>query len=393
MLRRLCLVLVPLVGRTWDTDGHAAVGMTVMSGVRGPALTQLKRLLGGKDVVDVAPWSRSVVKKYPQLEHIFENQQDLDPIQEVANCSAFDPTYLCPNKQCLVAATQAFYSKLTGTNSELTSGFKLPVNLKLTDADNIKFLVALIGELHNPARFGYAFNDGGRSVSVTYVDNGRAKETTLFQYWDSDLIQKTIRDRPNFWFSGWTHLNSLGRGFYEEQQRLWKEADAAGRLQLFESWAAESWKASCSRVQRRFAHGKIPDDTQNEQELLVPDKHSYTPSMIFLDFEFVKTKLLTAGIRASIILNSILEGRDAKKLRVGSGVQVQLEQNHALNPNGPSKTRASSLTQWSTNFAINLLIILTVLTTFGCFIKYSGSGAGSAMKSPTGFKGKEKDRD
>eukprot|EP01053_Blabericola_migrator_P009388 Blabericola_migrator_1__9387@NODE_506_length_7963_cov_38_720618_g388_i0_p4_GENE_NODE_506_length_7963_cov_38_720618_g388_i0NODE_506_length_7963_cov_38_720618_g388_i0_p4_ORF_typecomplete_len397_score64_17S1P1_nuclease/PF02265_16/7_9e31_NODE_506_length_7963_cov_38_720618_g388_i067727938 len=358
--------------QAWDTDGHSAIGMTIMSGIKGPALTQLKRLLGGKDVVDVAPWAPAVVKKYPTLERMFNMMQDVDADNEIANCTRFDPTYPCPDHQCLVAATKHFYGRLAANESDATTVFNLPVNLKLTDADNMKFLVALLGELHNPVRYGYTVNDGGRAVPITYIDNGHTKESTLFQYWDSDLVQKTIRDRPNFWFSGWTHLNSLGRGFYEDQQNQWKNADYKERLAIIEKWAAETFQASCTRVQRKFAQSV--DEAKNEKDLLVPAKHNFTPSAMFLDFEYVKAKLLTAGIRASIVLNSILDSRDAKKLRVGSGVHIQMEQNHALNPLVPNKVATSGLTQWGTNFAINLVIILTVLTAFGLFIKYSSGG-------------------
>eukprot|EP01056_Protomagalhaensia_sp_Gyna25_P005792 Protomagalhaensia_sp_Gyna_25__5791@NODE_84_length_5393_cov_96_575458_g65_i0_p2_GENE_NODE_84_length_5393_cov_96_575458_g65_i0NODE_84_length_5393_cov_96_575458_g65_i0_p2_ORF_typecomplete_len400_score76_92S1P1_nuclease/PF02265_16/3_1e27_NODE_84_length_5393_cov_96_575458_g65_i0301229 len=375
----------------WDTDGHSAIGMTIMSGIKGPALTQLKRLLGGKDVVDVAGFGPSVVQKYPDLAPLFEMQQDLDPDKELSNCTRFDPDYPCPNKHCLVTATQHFYAKLAGTEEADIPGFELPVNLQLTDADNVKFLVALIGEMHNPVRYGYKFNDGGRNTPISFVDNGRTKESTLFDYWDYELTQKTIRDRPNFWFSGWTHLNSLGRGFYEEQQRLWKDANHTGRAKLFKSWAEESFKSSCSRVQRKF--NQPLDNANVERDLLVPDKHSYTPSGMFLDFEYVKAKLLTAGIRASIVLNSILDSRDAKKLRVGSGIQVQMDQNHALNPLAASKSQRTSIAQWSTNFGINFLIIITVLTAFGVFIRFSSGSGGSRPRSPAAVRPKEKVHD
>lgn len=314
------LAFFPLV-YGWDSDGLAAVGMTSMSGIRGDSLTQLKRLLGGKDIVDTSHWPSAVVHKYPTLAPLFEQVQDRDLKAAPVNCSHFNADENCPNGLCLVRGAQYFYALMINRKDLIPPYFQLPVNLKLTDTDNMKFLVALLAELHSVSRYGYLANNAGRELPVSYQDTNKVVHTNLYNYWDKDLVHKIIKDRPNFWYSGWTHYNSLGRPYFDSEQTVWNSKTAEQRMALFELWATDIFNASCTRVQRKQGNAAVLD-ASSEIELLVPSQFMNTAANIFMDFEFLKNKALVAGIRTSIVLNSILSNREAKKLRQGTGVNV-----------------------------------------------------------------------
>lgn len=315
------LSLIPLAAHAWDADGMAAIGMTTMSGVRGDALTQLKRLLGGKDVVDIAHWPKSVVNKYPELDAIFQQFQDRDPSRRV-DCKYFDASENCRHGHCIARAAQYFYANLIGRPELAPQDFVMPVKLKLTDTDKMKFLIGVLAEMHSPSKFGYMFNRGGKDVVVTIPEGTKIKTATLYDYWDSELVQKVIRDRPNFWYSGWTHFNSLGRPFFDTQAQEWNAAKPEDRLAMFDKWAAGSFESSCERAQRR--QPVLPNTTDiSELDLLIPNHFANTAATLFMDFEFLKGKILLGGIRSSIVLNSILATREAKKLRQGTGVKVK----------------------------------------------------------------------
>lgn len=180
-----------------------------------------------------------------------------------------------------------------------------PLDLALNDVDNFHFVVALLAELHAPMRFGYFANNGGKNVTIHYIFDGARTTSTLYNYWESDMIKKTLKERPNFWYSGWTHANSLGRGLLEENIDTWGKASHIERLGLFDQWAGQTYKTLCTRVQ-------VEQFTNNQP---IQNDHFYPPTTTLMDFEFLKTRILTAGIRSSVVINSVLNSATAQKLR------------------------------------------------------------------------------
>lgn len=85
-----------LAVHSWDKEGHAAIGMTTMSAIKGDALANIKRLLKGKDIVDVSRWTESLLQKYHSLEPMFYQMQNQDPSDP--NCNNFNPLNPCPGK-------------------------------------------------------------------------------------------------------------------------------------------------------------------------------------------------------------------------------------------------------------------------------------------------------
>ena len=157
-------------------------------------------------------------------------------------------------------------------------------------------------------------------------------------------------------------------------------------------WASESLQVACNKVYK--------DPTQNTR--LIPDfkttphmerqwgqvRYSLTDVMPLVSISLyrrmcicvqeMQQRILTAGARLVIVLNSILEQQEAKKLRQGSGVEVQGrsvgvhndppipptqrhtnvcvclvgEEEHKAKPRVPA---------WVRNLGTNLIIIVVVL--------------------------------
>ena len=200
--------------------------------------------------------------------------------------------------------------------------------------------------MHSVSKYGWRQVNGGRDITVTYVDGVEKKTTDLFQYWDSALVQKTIKDRPHFWFSGWTHMNNLSRQLVTYEEDMWKKAE--NKTEIFNHWATTTFKDSCSRAWRQrnkqpqytrmqMKLRALPDyaamslwptsaeTTNNEREMdfLVPNDFVIPANHLFADFDLIKHKILLGGLRLSFVINHILTHKDAKKLRTGSAVQLQ----------------------------------------------------------------------
>ena len=113
-------VLFGLVA-AFGKHGHEAIAMTAMSGIKGPALANLKRMLGGKDAVDVAFWAHKVEKLYPTSAYHIQPQSEDNCGQET---KTVDLSF-CDDGMCLVGAMKHFYSRLMGTEYWITRNIYL----------------------------------------------------------------------------------------------------------------------------------------------------------------------------------------------------------------------------------------------------------------------------
>lgn len=289
----------------WDSDGHQAIGMTAMSALHGKASAQVKRLMGGKDVVDVAGWAHRVEVKHPKTAALHFQHQTT-----TWDCGQVTITDLnCPENHCLLRALQHFYGRLTGRPNLVKMEY--PDGLQLTDSDAVKFLVNLLGDLHQPLHVGFGEDFGGQNITLIYTDAQREKrQTTMFKYWDSDLIQKFMISRPAIWYGGWTHANSLGEKLTAFRQE-WESQEADTRHELFEKWATESLQLACVSVYKDARGGAV-----------IPSGFEVGSTYEYTSMDIIKRQILIAGARIGFVLNSILLERDAAKLRQGSGVEV-----------------------------------------------------------------------
>lgn len=64
--------------------------------------------------------------------------------------------------------------------------------------------------MHEPLHLGSAEDDYGRNLVVQYTDGeGSTRLTTFYNYIEAVLIEKTIKQRQYFWFSGKRSFLSL----------------------------------------------------------------------------------------------------------------------------------------------------------------------------------------
>lgn len=354
LLLRLALwALLPTV-LAWDKDGHEAIGMTTMSALQNGPTAQVKRLMGGKDAVDVAAWAHKVNKKYPwTLQLHFQKQ----PAWKCDNVDVSN----CPDNRCLLKALKHFYGRLV--NKPLES-IDWGAGIKLTDADCVKYIINLIGDLHQPLHVGFAEDDTGRNISVNF----RGRTMSLYDFWDKELAQAVIKDSPGFWWGGWTHVQRT-RSEYEKDSAAWNKDG----VQMFNTWAAETLKFACEDVYRNPVSGRNLVDEAKENGGIVRIDHNL--------FEAWKremlSKILVAGARTAIVVNSILAQREAGHLQSGSGVaelegeeEEQAKAAAAARRNGhkhePGTTHVQGLTALLANFfvfvGVYIVFIYTVRT-------------------------------
>lgn len=305
----LCIV-VTLVDQCsgWSELGHQAVAMVTASALKPKVSSVMKRLMGPQDVVDVANWAHDVEKEYPETTAFHFLLSTGSKSQCGGSIDINEEN--CPQGHCIVRALQFFYNKLKGNSA---SSPVMVSTIQFTEADALKFLVNLIGDLHQPLHLGFKSDNGGQNIPVSFHITARSKnQTSLYQYWDADFIRKLATQRPDFWYGGWTHVNSLRSDKMKALEAEWNDTPEDSRSLLFEKWANESYSKACSTVyQNSFDKSFIaPNDEIRpayENELL----------------PIFKQQILVAGARTAIILNSVLADRDLVKLRQSSGLVLK----------------------------------------------------------------------
>ena len=106
--------------------------MTTMSAITGgEVLRMLKKLLRGKDAMDVSGWAHLVDDKYPWArpyhyqKYRLSTEEGLTDDQKCEKLELLTDSENCPDSQCLVEALKGFYSSLV-----LPVGDPKRVNLK-----------------------------------------------------------------------------------------------------------------------------------------------------------------------------------------------------------------------------------------------------------------------
>jgi len=225
----------------------------------------------------------------------------------------------CEDGVCLLNSIKHFYGKILKDEGR-TIDFpdidynKVHPGLKFNDADAVKMLINLLGDLHQPLHVGYASDDNGHSVKVKF----RGHEMTLYDLWDKGISETVRKDQAGFWYGGWTHVRAISAEF-EADKAFWKKE---GSFKSFEKWMDETIKFACEKVYVHPTTGKhLAGPHAEHGQVIHIDEAAYQAwNQAWL------RQLLLAGERTAIVLNDILDASGAKKLSNKAAVHTKADE-------------------------------------------------------------------
>lgn len=166
------LFLVPLQASGWGPLGHRAIGAIADAQLSPDARAMVESLLGGSSLADVANWADAIrggddfdgsiwyhFEKIPDGASYLDNLRALDPRQR--------------QKGGLVAAILLADATL-----------REPTASAGAQTDALKFLVHLVGDVHQPLHTGRPPDKGGLDIDVTWFGT----PMSLHKIWDSGLL-------------------------------------------------------------------------------------------------------------------------------------------------------------------------------------------------------------
>jgi hypothetical protein len=312
----------------FDKDGHDAIGMIATNGldaINNRATFELKKLLQRGDASDAGYWTHEVEAKITALGSLHFQGQSGPGV-----CKAD----LCPDGKCLGQAIRAFYSQLIGDDIKPYSGL-LPPGLSLTDTDALKFLITLVGDLHQPMHVSLVSDDFGRKSPTELA----GKKTNMFDVWEFGLT--ALETPSSSWWSGWTQISNAPT-FNAD-----KAAFESKGINVVDDWLDESAKYYCRVITPQL--GREIENGQSMQWRME-----------------LRSRLLTAGSRLAVLLHGILSER-AKRGRTA------FRSGSAFDPIPEPDFVEAAVTSHSTAAMVNLGVLASVLLAFVLFVRHINS--------------------
>lgn len=304
----------------FDIDAHDAIGQTAASAMDQQAIKQVKRLLGGQDASDVAGWGHQVDDTFPGMARL-HFQVHVDTGSQPFCGPVGDRVARCEDNICLLMAIKHFYGKVLQDEGRAMDYpaidySKVEKAIKFTDADAVKMLINLVGDMHQPMHVGYASDDNGHAVQVTF----RGQTMSLYDFWDKGISELVRKHESGFWLGGWTHVRAISQEF-EKDKEMWKKD---GAFKTFDAWMAESVQFACNKAYVHPITGARIGRPGAGQHPVQLDEAGYQVWK-----EAWLRQLLVAGERTAIVLNDILDAGGAAKLHQGSSVKTKADEEKA----------------------------------------------------------------
>jgi hypothetical protein len=184
--------LLPTPAWAWGAQGHRLVARIAETHLDPQAAIEINRLLATEadaTLSSIAPWADELRQKDPDLGRRSASWHYVNMAED--GC-IYEPPKHCPSGDCVVEA--------------LKQQSTLLANADLPDAERLqalKFVVHLVGDIHQPMHAGYGHDKGGNDFQLQY--NGRS--TNLHSLWDSGILNtRKLGDdaylrrlRPSLW--------------------------------------------------------------------------------------------------------------------------------------------------------------------------------------------------
>ncbi len=169
----LCLSLAATDVHAWGAQGHRLVARIAEPRLDAHAKAEIERLLAtepGASLSSIAPWADQLRAEDPDLG---KRSAGWHYVNMAEDGCVYDPPRHCRNGDCVIEALKHQSAQLADRS--------------LPDAERLqalKFVVHLVGDMHQPMHAGYGHDKGGNTYQLQF--NGRG--TNLHSLWDSGMF-------------------------------------------------------------------------------------------------------------------------------------------------------------------------------------------------------------
>ena len=276
-MKLFILVMLFTSGNTfaWGPTGHRVVGEIAEKYLDAAVSAKVNKILNNQSLSRVSNWSDEIKSEPNTYSHTFNwhytDWKDEDHSHDETNSSGR-----------LLTVIQEQLAVLKDLNSP---------DDKKTFA--LKFIVHLIGDLHQPLHVGNGLDQGGNKCRVLF----HRKETNLHALWDEGMIEFTKLSFTEM-------ANYVSQGRTEAEIHAWKKGDVL-------AWALESKLMRASLYPENVNISEAPLSLKQycRSDIVVTSsempKLAYEYSYKFIPL--VEKRLFQAGLRLAMVLNESLK--------------------------------------------------------------------------------------
>lgn len=232
----------------WGPTGHRATGLVAEKYLTKKAKKALERILNGQSLAMASTWMDDV-----RSDSTYDYMADWHWVT-IQNGETYEQSSKNPNGDVVQTLERII--------EELKSGKLSPGD----EAQRVKILIHLVGDLHQPLHVGGGTDRGGNDVRLTWFRT----DSNLHRVWDSDMIDDT-------------------RLSYTELAESLYKPDAATISRLRSSSVRDWAKESMTYRQQVYAYGD--------------GRLGY--AYAYNNLPLVRTRIMEAGIRIAGLLNEI----------------------------------------------------------------------------------------
>ncbi len=175
-------VLMVSPAAAWDKTGHRVIGELAERHVTLQTLVKIKAILGKQSLAEVSVWADEM-KSNP--DRYWRKKANIYHYMNIPKGMSYNPRKRNPKGD----AFSAFDDFVKIIRSDKSS--------KAEKAHALKFLVHIVGDMHQPMHFGHKKDKGGNSIKVKWF----GRPSNLHQVWDSKLV-----DQEKLSFSEWVRF-------------------------------------------------------------------------------------------------------------------------------------------------------------------------------------------
>lgn len=162
---------VPRIAAAWSEDGHRIVAAIAEERLSPAARRLVREAIGDRSIADrdIAMWADDVRDKRNGPWHYVNIPLAAD---------RYDARRDCPKEGCAVSAVERFSARLRDADDALEL------------ADSLRWLVHLVGDLHQPLHAGEGRDRGGND---TWLAIGKRRQPeSLHRFWDVDVVAPLV---------------------------------------------------------------------------------------------------------------------------------------------------------------------------------------------------------
>jgi hypothetical protein len=256
----------------WFDLGHRLVVEIAESRLTDQTKSAVRDLLSGQPTADAALWA----------DRIRGQRRNTSPYHFVNIplwANAYDPRRDCPENQCIIPVIDSFERVLADTAASRNDR-----------AEALRFLLHLIGDLHQPLHVADNGDKGGNDTQVRLAERG----TNLHKAWDGQMIETLALDEPRYLARLRAKMASLD-------------------LASFESGTVIEWAMEGHEIARQLAY-RIPEGRRLDSAYV-------QKALDESDLAIIK-----AGVRLAAVLNRSLVGyRPAASAAAKAGTYTDAE--------------------------------------------------------------------